>query len=50
MVMLLRALILLLICAMPVRADTLRLIAPDIQPVVGEMIPVTVRGLSLIHI
>lgn len=44
MVMLLRALILLLICAMPVRADTLRLIAPDIQPVVGEMIPVTVRG------
>ncbi len=40
----LRALIMLLICALPARADTLRLIVPDISPVVGEMIPVTVRG------
>lgn len=40
----LRALILLLLMALPVRADTLRLIVPDVSPVVGEMIPVTVRG------
>lgn len=42
--MVIRALILLLLTMLPARADTLRLIVPDISPVVGEMIPVTIRG------
>lgn len=42
--MVIRCLILLLFMAAGARADTLRLIVPDMRPVVGEMIPVTVRG------
>ncbi|QRZ14276.1 BatD family protein (plasmid) [Paracoccus methylovorus] len=42
--MVIRLLCLLLWAALPARADTLRLIVPDMRPVVGEMIPVTIRG------
>lgn len=42
--MVIRLLILLLLSALPVRADSLRLIVPNMRPVVGEMIPVTIRG------
>ncbi|MDK8874586.1 hypothetical protein [Paracoccus sp. SSJ] len=42
--MVIRALLLLLLAALPVRADSLRLVVPDMRPVVGEMIPVTIRG------
>ncbi len=36
---------LVLACALPAQAeDTLRLIIPEMRPVVGEMIPVTIRG------
>ena len=40
----LRALLLLLLLALPARADSLRLIVPEMRPVVGEMIPITIRG------
>ncbi len=42
--MVIRVLFLLLLAALPVRADSLRLVVPDMRPVVGEMIPVTIRG------
>lgn len=42
--MVIRVLILLMLMALPTRADTLRLILPEMRPVVGEMIPVTIRG------
>ncbi|MBD1547595.1 BatD family protein [Roseibium aggregatum] len=37
------ALLLLLMCGFA-RAETLRLVVPDVHPVVGEMVPVIVRG------
>jgi len=37
------AFLLLLVCG-AARAETLRLVVPDVHPVVGEMIPLTVRG------
>ncbi len=40
----LRALLLFLLLALPARADNLRLIVPEMRPVVGEMIPITIRG------
>lgn len=42
--MVIRALLLLLLSVLPVRADSLRLIIPEMRPVVGEMIPITLRG------
>ncbi|RDW11699.1 BatD family protein, partial [Paracoccus thiocyanatus] len=43
--MVIRALLLFLLTALPVAAqDSLRLIVPPMRPVVGEMIPVTIRG------
>lgn len=42
--MVIRALILMLLASLPARGDSLRLIIPEMRPVVGEMIPVTVRG------
>lgn len=42
--MVIRLLLLLIFFALPVRADTLRMIVPEMRPVVGEMIPVTIRG------
>lgn len=42
--MVMRALVLFLLLALPARADSLRLILPEMRPVVGEMIPLTIRG------
>lgn len=42
--MVIRWLALFLLLALPARADSLRLILPDSQPIVGEMIRLTVRG------
>lgn len=42
--MVMRWLALLLLLALPAQADSLRLILPDSQPIVGEMIPLTIRG------
>lgn len=42
--MVIRWLALLLFLALPAQADSLRLILPDSQPIVGEMIPLTIRG------
>ena len=42
--MVIRIAILLLLLAGSAHADSLRLVVPEMQPVVGEMIPVTVRG------
>lgn len=42
--MVIRWLALLLLLALPAQADSLRLILPDSQPIVGEMIPLTIRG------
>lgn len=42
--MVIRVLLLLILVALPARADSLRMIIPDIRPVVGEMIPITIRG------
>lgn len=43
--MVIRLALLFLLLALPARAqDSLRLILPDIRPVAGEMIPVTIRG------
>ncbi|MDF3607280.1 hypothetical protein PE067_14770 [Paracoccus sp. DMF-8] len=42
--MVIRLLIFLLLAVSPAHADSLRLIVPDMRPVVGEMIPVTIRG------
>ncbi len=42
--MVIRFLLALLVSAVAARADTLRLVVPAVAPVVGEMIPVTVRG------
>ncbi|SIQ90116.1 Oxygen tolerance [Paracoccus thiocyanatus] len=43
--MVIRALLLFLLSALPLAAqDSLRLIVPPMRPVVGEMIPVTIRG------
>lgn len=43
--MVIRLALLVLLLALPARAqDSLRLILPDTRPVVGEMIPVTIRG------
>ncbi len=38
------AAVLLLLTAVAAAADSLRLILPDMQPVAGEMVPVTLRG------
>jgi len=42
--MVIRLAILLLVLAGGARAESLRLVVPDIEPVVGEMIPLTIRG------
>ena len=42
--MVMRWLVLFLLMALPVRADSLRLILPDSGPIVGEMIALTIRG------
>lgn len=42
--MVIRLAVLLLVLTGGARAETLRLLVPDAPPVVGEMIPVTVRG------
>ncbi|MCB4767912.1 hypothetical protein LGR54_04785 [Ancylobacter sp. Lp-2] len=42
--MVIRLAILLILLAGSARADSLRLVVPEMQPVVGEMIPVTLRG------
>ena len=42
--MVIRIAILLMLLAGSAHADSLRLVVPQMQPVVGEMIPVTVRG------
>ncbi|MFD2441237.1 hypothetical protein ACFSS8_16130 [Paracoccus kondratievae] len=42
--MVIRALLLLLLTTLPAMSDSLRLLIPEMRPVVGEMIPVTIRG------